>query len=255
MEPREDSAIVELLATRVRPRTFWVELTSRCNARCVYCGVSQPWYAGRDLELSDDALLELVARQHPLEVRLSGNGETTMLPHWSRTARRLLERGFELTLNTNLTKPLSDDELDVLSRFRSLEISCDSADAELLAKLRRGVRLERIEENLARLHETCRRARREPPYLNIGCTLTDLTLPGLPELVRWVKRHGAHALGVVNMERYPEPAGAVRFRHPAEGDPRRALETLAETRALAAELGLAFFVQPGLVDALEDALR
>lgn len=255
MEPSEQPADIAWLARRVRPRTFWIELTSRCNARCVYCGVSQPWYHGHDLELDEQALLELLAGQHPLEVRLSGNGETTMLPHWSRIARALLERGYELTLNTNFAKRLSDDELDVLARFRSLEISCDSTDPRLLATVRRGVRLDHIEANLAGVHAAAGRARRDPPYLNVGCTLTDLTLPGLPDLVRWTKRHGAHAVGIVNMERYPAPDGAVEFRHPAEGDPRRALAILEEARALARELGLAFFVQPGLVDALEDARR
>ncbi len=238
---------------RARPRTVWVEMTSRCNARCVYCAVSQPTYAGRDLELSDDALIELFERQHPLEIRLSGNGETTMLPHWSRTVRRLLERGFVLTLNTNLAKHYTDEEIDTLTRFRSLEISCDTADAELLAKLRRGIRLDRIEENLARILETSRAAHRDPPYLNIGCTWTDQSVPGLVELVRWTKRNGAHAIGIVNVERYPAPEGAIDFRHPSEGDPARARAVLAEARAVAEELGIVFFVQPGLVDALEDA--
>jgi MoaA/NifB/PqqE/SkfB family radical SAM enzyme len=35
---------------RARPRVVFVELTSRCNVRCIYCPVSLPEYVGRDLE-------------------------------------------------------------------------------------------------------------------------------------------------------------------------------------------------------------
>jgi MoaA/NifB/PqqE/SkfB family radical SAM enzyme len=35
---------------RARPRVVFVELTSRCNVRCIYCPVSLPEYLGRDLE-------------------------------------------------------------------------------------------------------------------------------------------------------------------------------------------------------------
>ena len=38
---------------------------------------------------------------------------------------------------------LSDEEIDVLGRFRALKISVDSADPELAEKLRRGVSLPR----------------------------------------------------------------------------------------------------------------
>ncbi len=190
----------------------------------------------------------------PSEVRITGHGETTMLSDWVQTARQLLGRGFAVTTNTNFLRDYSDEEIDTLSRFRSLEISCDSADAEILEKVRRGVRLDRIEANMARIVAVCERDNREPPYFNISCTLTDLCIDGLPDLVRAAVRHRADAMAVVNLERYPSPKKDLPFLHPSEVDPERTLARIAEARELAEELGLVFRVQRGLIDACEEAL-
>ena len=246
--PAPDPALL-----RARPRTVYLELTSRCNAQCVYCSVSQPGYEARDLELDFEAVADLLQRYHPGEVRLSGNGETTVLPDWTRAVRVLLDRGFPVTLTTNLAKRFSEEEIEVLTRFRSLEISCDSADAGLLAELRRGVWLEVVEENLARVLKAAREGYRDPPYLNISCTLTDVAVPGLPDLVRWAAAQGAHAVGLVNVECYPVPPGAIRFRHPAEADPEEARARISQARELAADLGLNLTIEPGLSDALKGA--
>ncbi|MCK6446438.1 MAG: radical SAM protein [Planctomycetes bacterium] len=234
---------------RARPREIWVELTSDCNARCIYCCVSQPGYRGKDLAMSPEQLADMLAPYAPPEVRITGHGETTMLPHWTKTAKLLLERGFAVTTNSNFAKEFSDDEIDVLSRFRSLEISCDIADAELLPRVRRGCRLERIEANLARIVATCEREFRELPHLNISATLTDLTMHGLPDLVRWAHARRCHALEVVNLERYPAPPGGLAWRHPSEADPERMLALIEEARGVARELGFTFRVQQGLIDA------
>lgn len=234
---------------RARPREVWVEMTTDCNARCIYCCVSQPGYQGKDLALTPEALADMLAPYSPPEVRITGHGETTMLPHWTRTARLLMERGFAVTTNSNFAKQFSDEEIDVLSRFRSLEISCDIADPELLPRVRRGCRLERIESNIARVIAACRRDFRELPHLNISATLTDLTMHGLPDLVRWAIAQGAHAMEVVNLERYPAPPGVIEWKHPSEADPARMLALIEESRAIAEPAGFVFRVQQGLIDA------
>lgn len=238
---------------RARPRMIYVEMTSRCNARCVYCPVSQPDYQGSDLEMEAEELAELLIRCHPGEVQLSGHGETTLLPAWTQTARLLMNQGLPMTLTSNLAKKMSDEEIDVLGRFRALKISVDSADPDLAEKLRRGVSLAQLEDNLARIILNCREHNRDLPYLHISCTVTQACLEGIPDLVRWSKEHGAHALALVNLARHPDPPGAMPILHPAEVDPRRALEILEEARALADELDFTLDVEPGLWDSLREA--
>jgi len=177
-----------------------------------------------------------------------------MLEDWTPTARAFLERGLPMTITTNMAKRFTDEEVDVLSRFRSIEVSCDTSDAHLLARLRRGVRLERIEDNLARIRRACRDDFRGEPYLQISCTLTDLVVPGLPDLVRWAAAQGVHAVGLVNLVRHPDPPGAIAIKHPAEVDPRGAQRKIEEARAVAGELEIDFHTEPGLGDALEVAL-
>src|SRR6187549_200694 len=100
------------------------------------------------VEMDVDELARVLKRCHPMEVQMSGHGETTMLKHWTHVTRKLLDQGLPLTLTSNFAKRMSDDEIDVLSRFRALKISIDSTDATLLDELRRGVKLERLEDNL-----------------------------------------------------------------------------------------------------------
>ena len=42
---------IEPRLLRARPRTVFVEMTSNCNVRCIYCPVSLPGYHGQDLQL------------------------------------------------------------------------------------------------------------------------------------------------------------------------------------------------------------
>lgn len=240
---------------RARPRMIYVELTSRCNVRCVYCPVSQADYHGEDMEVDAEALADTLQRLHPGEVQLSGHGETTMLRHWTSVAGKLLERGLPLTITSNFAKRLNDEEIDMLSRFRAVKISVDTADATMLDLLRRGVRLSKVEDNLDRVVQRCRDTFRDLPFLHISCTVTDVNIGTLAELVRWTKRHEAHALALVNLVRHPDTEGAIPIRHPGEVDPAGALRHIEDAAALAEELGVRFDMEPGLVDSLEEALR
>ena len=105
-----------------------IEFTSRCNLRCVFCAASQPHYEGVDLSRD---MLELVVedlkRRKIKLVCVSGHGETTIYKDWHLYCNELIESGRLLHIISNFAKPLSSDELETLSRFHSVEISCDTA--------------------------------------------------------------------------------------------------------------------------------
>ena len=253
MNPEHDVFDVEPGLLRARPQMVYVELSSRCNLRCVYCAVSQPDYHGEEMLVDIDALGDLLVRLQPGEVQISGHGETTMLRDWAQTARKLAERGLALTITSNLAKSFDDGEIDVLSRMQAVKISIDSADEVSLARLRRGAKLHIIESNLQRIVQRCRDEFRELPYLHLSCTVTDVNVSHLADLVRWAHRQHAHAVGLLNLVRYPQVAGAIPTRHPVEVDAAAARRHVADAQRAADELGIRFDMEPGFVESLREA--
>jgi hypothetical protein len=108
---------------------------------------------------------------------------------------------------------------------------------------------------MCRVIEHCRDRGRDLPFLQISCTLSDVVVPGLRDLVHWSASHGAHGIGFVNLVRHEQPPGTIAYRHPSEVDPAGALAELREARRLGHELGLEIRVVPGLEDSLKDACR
>ncbi len=234
-------------------RFVMLELTSRCNLRCVYCALSQPEFHGRDLELDEMTILREILSIHPEEVQISGHGESTIIKGWERIASALVDERITVSLTTNLSRRFREEEIDAISRMRSVTVSCDTSDPELFAELRRGSRLERVEENLVQVQTAARSQGRVPPYLALNCTFVDRVVDGLPDLVRWGAARGIQCVSVTNLVVYPDSPSGPACRHPADVDPSRALERLEEARRTALDLGLDFNVMDGLREVLEEA--
>lgn len=236
-----------------RMREVIVEATSRCNLRCLYCAVSQPGYVGRDLEGDPQAILRGIVELGPREVQINGHGETTMLPGWVELARLLTESGVPVTLTSNLARPYESRELEALSRLMRLTVSCDSSDPALYARLRRGGRLEQLEQNLDAIRGAARVRGERGPRIAINCTFSHLVVAGLPELVRWAARKDLDAVALTNLVVYPGLPGKLVLRHPAQVDPLGTQRSVAEARRIARELGLDFYTMGGLDEDLERA--
>jgi len=236
---------------RAVPSVVIVELTSRCDRRCAYCANSQPGARHHDLEMEPAELLEHLRGLHPFDVQLNGHGETTVIRDWHRTARALWDAGYPISLTTNLARPLDPDEVEVLSLMERVTVSCDTADPELLRRIRGGTSLEVLERNLAALAERCSGRGRQKPYVCLNAVVSDLTLGGLPELVRWAARHPVDGVSLVDLVPYDAPEGGdSRSRHPAAVDPAGARRVIEETRAVADRLGVDLNVMPGLAERL-----
>src|SRR5438094_849391 len=138
--------LVSLPAREVR-----LSLTTRCNLRCVYCAVSQSTYQGTDMttDMAHQATAAIlsIARDHRLRaVHVNGHGETTFVQGWVDVCRPLLDENLPLMIITNLAKVFSTEELELLGQMDSIAVSVDTADPELLRRLRRKVDLNRIIE-------------------------------------------------------------------------------------------------------------
>lgn len=229
------------------PRSVLIEMTTRCNLRCTYCAVSHPAYVSHDLELDPVELIAQVERLGPHQIQLSGHGETTVLRKWTVLASSAIERGLPLSITTNLAKRLTEVEARLLSEFTHITVSCDTPDPETYAQLRRGGRLERIEENLEKLRRANARHPDRRPYLAINAVLSATTLGQLVDHVEWVAAHGAASLSLTHLVRH-EALDDLAPDH-AKSVPDAAATVEAAARR-AKELGLDFNVMGGLAEAL-----
>ena len=225
-----------------------LELTRRCNLRCVYCAVSQPRYAASAMDMSAelrDRAVAALLQLRPRTICLNGHGETTMLPWWPDVARPFLDASIPLTMITNLSKDYSDAEIDQLCRFRSLTVSLDTVDEDLLRRTRRSVSLERMEETLGRLRSCSRR-----PEVEISCVVHDKNVHEL-ELFTTVMTSiwGIRNLTFCSLTKYPDLPDAMNVQSVAQLPHEERVILLGQFQRLVARLqekGCRVTVQAGI---------
>jgi len=239
----------------IRPQQVLLELTSRCNLRCIYCAVSQPDYQGSDLQITRDEVVEQIVSLGPAEFQISGHGETTLVPGWVELAQALLKRGLAVTMISHMNKALSEEEVDAFSRFKRITVSCDTNDPAVYQRLRRGGRLERVANNIRRIIAACGRDGVPKPHIGLNCTATHINILGVPDLVSWAADLGASSVALTNLEEYPEIPKVEKPIHPAKVDPVGALAALRRGREVALARGIDYYPMGDLEDALVEAVR
>jgi MoaA/NifB/PqqE/SkfB family radical SAM enzyme len=239
----------------IRPQQVLLELTSRCNLRCIYCAVSQPDYKGLDLQLTRDEVVDQIVSLGPSEFQISGHGETTLVPGWVELAQALLKRGLAVTMISHMNKALSEEEVDAFSRFKRITISCDTHDPAIYQRLRRGGRLERVANNIRRIISACGRDGVPKPHIGLNCTATHINILGVPDLVNWGADLGVSSVALTNLEEYPLIPNVEKPIHPSKHDPVGALAALRKGREVAAQRGIDYYPMGDLEDALVAAVK
>lgn len=171
----------------------YTDVTDRCNFSCIYCFLHSNDKGGRGsreyIEVEMPRFLEVISflAADSLEyLNFCWLGEFTMYPHWKELCHELFNKfpKLRLSLVTNFGRKYSDEDLDVLSRFFEIRISCDTMNPEKYSWLRRGGRLPVLIDNINNL-----RARFKPgtahPRLIFIVTESDAILSGLTELARF----------------------------------------------------------------------
>jgi len=196
--------IDDLLRSDVTARAD-IEFTTRCNLACVYCVSRLPSYSGSDL---DSAYLEgIVQSLKPrgvLTIGVSGHGETTMMRDWHLHCNELLDNQFDLYLSTNLSRELSDEEVDTLSRFQLIQVSTDTSDAGLFKELRRGGDFRTLLYNMNRIRGRAVRSRARVPVFWWHCVVSDRTVWKLEEHVGVGLSAGVKLFNFINLAKHPD---------------------------------------------------
>lgn len=242
-----------------RTQIAHIELTSKCNLRCVFCVASQPYYKGMDLprEMLEIVIEDLKKRKSRL-VCVSGHGETTIYKDWHLFCNELIEDGIRLHIISNFAKKLSNDELETLSKFRSVEISCDTADPELFKKLRRGAELENLITNLENLIKLREKGRRKLPRISFSCVVSNQNILGLKSYIDFGIRYGVDHFNFCNLTKYPPVKDGIEVDHVTEmplDDMKKALSILIGVFEFLENSGLEFHVQQGLMDSLREKIQ
>jgi MoaA/NifB/PqqE/SkfB family radical SAM enzyme len=257
--------IVRLLPLRIDRSevTSWamIELTSKCNLRCVYCGKSTSREESRrSFDFPEEKIqpaMQLLQKRGMRLVYMSGIGESTIRKGWDRIFRGTLETKVAHTIITNLARPLSDAEAGVLARFGSVQVSVDTADEELFSQIRRKGKLSVVIDNMERIRNVplpdgVRRAK-----LRFDMVITDKTVHGLEATVKLGLQHGVTDFYFAGLYKMNDVPGAVNVNHVKtlpHSELGSALQALENAIRLARESGSKVQVHDGLLDSIRIAL-
>ena len=202
-------------------RKVYVEPTNTCNLDCRTC-VRHSWdepegfMEWATFEAVVDGLAQATAGEQGT-VAFMGLGEPLLHPRFLDMVRLAKQRGLRAEVTTNAL--LLDDELAaglLEAGLDQLVVSIDGASAEAFGRVRSGASLERVVENVQRLHDGS--GPNYGPGTRIGVEFVAMrsNVAELPGLSRLAARLGATFIIVSNVLAYtPELLGETLYDHRA----------------------------------------
>lgn len=242
-----------------RTRVVHIEFTSRCNLSCIFCASSQSGYKGMDIDVETiKNTIQVLKKRKVKIVSVNGHGETTIYKNWHLYCNEILDMGIPVHIISNFAKEFSKEELQTLSRFKTIEISCDTNDPELLKKLRRGIDLKILCINISRLKETALNEKRRLPSISFSCVVSDLNVFHLPDYVVFGKALGVTHFNFCNLTKYPDLNNTLNANHitemPVELLPK-VKATLDKTFEFLQNSHIEYHFQQGLLDSLNQKIE
>lgn len=156
-----------------------IEVTNRCNLRCVFCSTGHPNYQSGDMSVDYlDKVIRFCKESGIKRINMSGHGEMTAMAGWEKICADLLGQGFALSVTSNLALRLSASQAKILSRFEFIMTSIDTLNPLLLKQLRRSVDLRNILYNLQIIRSAALSEARKPPQFGITSVLFHENIKG-----------------------------------------------------------------------------
>lgn len=149
-----------------------IELSNRCNLRCIYCRDDQPPIVDMPDQMFA-ALLDDFQERGVTSIEISGEGELLVCKGWREKCLEMLERGFRLSAITNLSKPIFERDIEILLRFENLMVSFDTAVPEDHERVRRWGKFAVLEDNVAKLRAARKHQDTEAVRLVAACVVCD----------------------------------------------------------------------------------
>jgi hypothetical protein len=192
-----------------------ISFTNRCDLSCVYCVQSTQAKTNKYFRMDFPtkyiaSTLDFMAAQGIRQLRSCVEGEPTLHPDWCTIFSNFLDKYPNITsrMTTNLARKYTDSEIDLMVRYHTLDVSCDTLDPKLYSKLRRGGRLEQVLENIRRVQVRALELGVKGPAICLHAVVCDLTWSGLRELADYAFANGM----IPNLGTYEERANALAFQ-------------------------------------------
>jgi MoaA/NifB/PqqE/SkfB family radical SAM enzyme len=200
------NAVLGLRAQRVwnRPILVFIEVTNRCNLKCIMCGrTHDPRYEQKGH--TGDVTLELVQRLDPIlpyarEVNLVGVGEPTINRQFVDIVQHV--KGFGPYASTTCNATLLTDEAArrlIGCGLDQIVFSVDGCTQRTFETIRVGASFERVTSNIRRFTAARREAGRRKPHVRVELVLMRENAEELPRLPAFAQELGADGLIVVPM--------------------------------------------------------
>jgi radical SAM protein with 4Fe4S-binding SPASM domain len=192
----------ERLQRRVvlRSRPIWaqIDLSSRCNLRCIMCSREDQF--GRGADMSDSIFDKLTKELFPYitHVAFGGIGEPFLYPRIDRVLKLIGDykyRHSEFVTNaTFLTREVADTV--VASGVTNLVVSMDGATRDTYERVRRGASFEKVVANVSYLRESKQRLGTQLPHVRFAVTAMRSNLDDMPLYADLAVRTGVQEVAI-----------------------------------------------------------
>ena len=176
--------------TRFWPSYLILELTTRCNLRCLMCAINQDprirkggeWYGDLSFEAFEN-LSKVISKIRRID--LNGHGESLLSPHFVPILEKVKQHGAYVGITTNAL--LMNEEIAeaiVANKMDEIIVSIHAATPESYARISRGGDLEQLITNIKALNRIKAREQTVLPVIKFNFVGMKGNIGELEELIR-----------------------------------------------------------------------
>jgi MoaA/NifB/PqqE/SkfB family radical SAM enzyme len=205
-----------------------IEVTSRCNARCIYCPrtVYRSHWQNRDLSLKTFQRI-MPALPKAALTYLQGWGEPLLHPDFTAMVRLVKAAGSRVGTTTNGILLNGGNVLDLIEAgLDVLTFSLAGTSAECNNAARPGAPFDLVLEQIDRVRRIKEQCNSSTPVIHIAYMLLRSGLPDLPALPQLMARYGLKQAVVSLLDFEPDAALAGEVLAPKTEEARRKLDEL-----------------------------
>jgi MoaA/NifB/PqqE/SkfB family radical SAM enzyme len=200
------------------PLRLWVEISSRCNLRCLLCP-NKDLPESQKGDMAWPLFKEIIdqARKFAFEINLHHRGESLLHPDIGRYINYAAAQGTFCKLHTNgtlLNREMSEEIL--ASGLQRLSISFDGFSAAVYEKNRMGASFEQVTENISGFLQRRRQLFKKTPRLAIEVIELPTSRPEGEKRRKFVRRLKKLGLDELVLKQAHNWAGHLKIAGPRE---------------------------------------